>query len=179
MDFDNYDRWLKIKLISNFLPKFDISSRQCSLPKCTTRSNSNFFIPKKNAMIDWLSDCGIPFSEQMCKPELYSLTNLHNQWLKIFNIYALLVEHSHSFLCLPLYHADLNHTELTWASVNYVTRKKVSFHLDDAMKLVEVKINTITEEECSLRCNNSRQCEQNYLQLGTIPYDISEQKVKK
>jgi hypothetical protein len=79
MDFDNYERWLKIKLISNFLPKFDISSRQCSLPKCTTRSNSNFFIPKKNAMIDWLSDCGIPFSEQMCKPELYSLTNLHNQ----------------------------------------------------------------------------------------------------
>jgi superfamily I DNA and RNA helicase len=47
--------------------------------------------------------------------------------------------------------------------------------LDDAMKLAEEKFNIITKEEWSLRCNNARQCKQNYLRLEPIIDDISEQ----
>jgi hypothetical protein len=43
------------------------------------------------------------------------------------------------------------------------------------MKLAEEKFNIITKEEWSSRCNNARQCEQNYLRLEPIIDDISEQ----
>jgi plasmid maintenance system antidote protein VapI len=42
------------------------------------------------------------------------------------------------------------------------------------MKLAEEKFNIVTKEEWSSRCNNARQCEQNYLRLEPI-IDISEQ----
>lgn len=40
-------------------------------------SVSNFFTSRKCYDIDWLSDIHIPFSDQMCRPELYSLIKLH------------------------------------------------------------------------------------------------------
>jgi hypothetical protein len=43
------------------------------------------------------------------------------------------------------------------------------------MKLAEEKFNIVTKEEWSSRCNNARQCEQNYLRLEPIVDDISEQ----
>jgi hypothetical protein len=43
------------------------------------------------------------------------------------------------------------------------------------MKLAEEKFNIVTKEEWSSRCNNTRQCEQNYLRLEPITDDISEQ----
>jgi hypothetical protein len=114
----------------------------------------------------------------MCKPESYSLIKLRKPRFKTFKIDALLAEHGHSALRVPLYHPDLNPIELIWASIKeYVVRKKVSFRLDDAMKLAEEKFNIVTEEEWISRCNNARQCEQNYLRLETIIDDISEQSV--
>jgi hypothetical protein len=47
------------------------------------------------------------------------------------------------------------------------------------MKLAEEKFNIITKEEWSSRCNNARQCEQNYLPLESIIDEISEQTVVK
>jgi hypothetical protein len=43
------------------------------------------------------------------------------------------------------------------------------------MKLAEEKFNIVTKEEWSSRCNNARQCEQNYLRLEPNIDDISEQ----
>jgi hypothetical protein len=117
---------------------------------------------RKSAMIDWLSDHGIPFSDRMCKPELYSLIKLRKPRFKIFKIDALFAEHGHSALRLPPYHPDLNPTELIRDSVKeYVARNNASFRLDDAIKLTEEKFNIITKEEWSSRYKNVRQCEQN------------------
>jgi hypothetical protein len=55
--------------------------------------------------------------------------------------------------------------------------ERMSFLPDDAMKLAEEKFNIVIKEEWSSRCNNARQCEQNYLQLEPIIDDISEQLV--
>jgi hypothetical protein len=43
------------------------------------------------------------------------------------------------------------------------------------MKLAEEKFSIVTKEDWSSRCNNVRQCEQNYLRLEPIVDDISEQ----
>jgi hypothetical protein len=112
----------------------------------------------------------------MCKPELYSLIKLRKPRFKTFKIDTLLAEHGHSALCLSPCHPDLNAIELIWASIKeYVARKNVSFRLDDPMKRAEEKFNIVTKEEWSSRCNNARQCEQNYLRLEPIIDDISEQ----
>jgi hypothetical protein len=53
--------------------------------------------------------------------------------------------------------------------------ERVSFRLDDAMKLAEEKFNIITKEDWSSRCYNAHQCEQNYVRLEPIINDILEQ----
>jgi hypothetical protein len=63
-------------------------------------------------MFDWLPERVIPFSDRICKPELYSLIKLRKPQFKTFRIDALHVEHGHSIFCLPPYHPDLNPTEL-------------------------------------------------------------------
>jgi transposase len=79
-------------------------------------------------MIDWLSARGIPFSDRMCKPELYYLIKLRKPRFKPFKIGALLAEHGHTVFRFPPYHPNLNPIELIWASVKeYVARKNVSF----------------------------------------------------
>jgi transposase len=89
----------------------------------------------------------------MCKLELYSLIKLRKPLFKTFKIDALLAEHGHSALRLPPYHPDLNPIELICASSKgYVTRKNVSFLLDD-----EEKFNIVTKEEWCSRCNNACQ----------------------
>jgi hypothetical protein len=68
-------------------------------------------------MVDCLSGRGIPFSDRMCKPELYYLIKLRKPRFKTLKIDALLAEHGHSALRLPPYHPDLNPIELIWASI--------------------------------------------------------------
>jgi hypothetical protein len=111
---------------------------------------------QKSAISNWLSDHGIPFSDRMCKPELYFVIKMHKPRFKTFNIDA---EHSHSVLCLTPYRPDLYPIKLIWGSVKeYVTRKSVSFSVGDAMKAKET-FSIITKEEWSSRCNNAHQCE--------------------
>jgi transposase len=130
---------------------------------------------RKSAMIDWLSDRGIPFTDQMCKPESYS-KKLLSPPFKTFKIVTLFTEHGHSVLRLPPYYPDLDPIEPIGRRLkNCAARKNVTFRPDDAMKLAEEKFNIITKKERSSRCNNAHQCEQNYLRLEPIIDDISEQ----
>jgi hypothetical protein len=175
INFYNRERLLKTKLIPN-LPQNSVllvdkaAYHNVRLNPAPTSSS------RKSAMIDCLSGRGIPFSDRMCKPELYSLIKLRLPRFKTFKIDALFAEHGHSALRLPSYHTDLIPIELIWASMKeYVARKNDCFRLDDTMKLAEETFNIFTKEEWSSRCNNTRQCEQNYLRLELIIDDISEQ----
>jgi transposase len=168
INFDNYERWLKTKLIPNLPPNSvllvdNAAYHNVQLNPAPTSSS------RKSAMIDWLSHRGIPFIDRMCKPELHSLIKFRKLRFKTFKIDALLAEHGHSTLRLPPYHPDRNPIELIWASIKeYVARKNVSFRLDDAIKLTEENFNIVLKEEWSSRCSNARQCEQNYLRLEPI-----------
>jgi transposase len=135
MNFDNYERWLNTKLILNLPPNSVLlvdneAYHNVQLSPAPTSSC------RKSAMIGWLSDCGIPFSDRMCKPELYSLIKLRKPRFKTFKTDALLAEHGHSALCLPPYHLVLNPIELILASIEeYVVRKNVSFRLDQGFTI--------------------------------------------
>jgi hypothetical protein len=104
MYFVNYEGWPKMKLNPHLLPHAAYLNVQFNL-SLTPSSH-------RSAMIDWLPDCGIPFSEQMYMPELYSLIKLRKPQFKTFSIDALLAVHGHSVLCLPPYHPDLNLIQL-------------------------------------------------------------------
>jgi hypothetical protein len=174
MNFDNYERWLKTMLFPNLPPNSVLVVDNAAY--YNVQLNPAPTSSRKSAMIDWLSDRGIPFSDRTCSPELYSLIKLRKPRFRTFKVDALLAEDGHSALRLPPYHPDLNQIGLIWASVEeYVARKNISFRLDDAMKLAEERFNIITKEECSSRCNSARQCEQNYLRMEPIIDDISEQ----
>jgi hypothetical protein len=69
-------------------------------------------------VIDWLSDCDIPVSDEMCMPILNSLIKLRKPRFKTFKICSPLAEHGHFVLRLLPYYPDLNLIELTLGSVN-------------------------------------------------------------
>jgi transposase len=111
MNFDNYERWLKVKLIPHLPPNSvllvdNAAYHNVQLNPAPTYSS------RKSAMIDWLSGRGIPFSDRMCKPLLYFLIKLRKPRFKTLKIDELHVEHGHSIFCLPPYHPDPNPTEL-------------------------------------------------------------------
>jgi transposase len=126
MNFDNCESWLKTKLIPN-LPAYSVLLMDNAAYHNVRLNSAPTSSSRKSAMIDCLSDRGMPFSDRMCKPELYSLIKLRKPRFKTIKIDALLAEHGHSVLCLLPYHPDLNLNELIWASVKeYVARMSVS-----------------------------------------------------
>lgn len=82
INFDNYERWLKTKLIPNLLPSsvIAVDNAACHNVQLTPAPNSC----QTCAVIDWLSDCDIPVSDKMCMPELNSLIKLRKPRLKTF-----------------------------------------------------------------------------------------------
>jgi hypothetical protein len=83
INFDNYETFHQIRY-------YIVVDNTAQLNLAPTSS-------QKSAMIDWLSDHGIPFSGPICKPELYSPIKLHKPWFKIFKVDALLA--TPSFTC--------------------------------------------------------------------------------
>jgi hypothetical protein len=107
MNSDNYERCIKTKLIRNLPPNsVSRSTQQRNLPQCATQSSP--ISSRKSAVIDWLSDRGIPFSDRMSNPELCPSIKLHKPRFRTATTDALLAEHGHSVLRLPPYCPDLN-----------------------------------------------------------------------
>jgi hypothetical protein len=76
VNFDNYERWLKVKLIPNLPPDSvlvmnNAAYHNVQLNLAPTSSS------QKIVTIDQLSDFGILLCDQICKPKLYSLIKLH------------------------------------------------------------------------------------------------------
>jgi hypothetical protein len=76
MNFQNYEKWLREKLIPNLRPNsvvvIDNGQYHNVLLERTPTSNS-----KKVDTINWLSSHGIPSFDDMFKPQLYRLIQIH------------------------------------------------------------------------------------------------------
>jgi hypothetical protein len=76
-----------------------------------------------------------------------------------------MLAHGHTVLRLPPYHPDLNPIELIWATVkNNVSKKNITFKLEDVRKLAEHEFDQITPEEWQKRCQHVINIEQKYLE---------------
>lgn len=175
MNFENFEKWLRNKLIPNLPPNSvlvidNASYHNIKLNPSPTSSS------RKEEMMNWLSQRGIPFHESMYKAELYKLIKSNKERFQMFKIDALLAEHGHSVLRLPPYHPDLNAIELIWATIKEHLRKKnVTFTLDDAIKIVEEKFQTMGKDEWASRCSHVRKCEEEYLKLEQTLDTMTEQ----
>jgi hypothetical protein len=165
MNYENYEKWIKTKLIPNIPPNsvmvIDNAPYHNVQLNLAPRSSS-----RKGDMIKWLSERGIPFSNAMMKPELYSIIKINKPKYKMYKIDAILAESGHSVLRLPPYHPDLNPIELIWSLLKAnVARKNVLFSMEAVQKLVESTCQSITSEDWLSRCNHCKTIEEAYMEL--------------
>ena len=162
MNFKNYEKWLKEKLIPNLPPKsvLVIDNAPYHNKQINKAPNSNSTI---NAMKSWLTDKGIPFQDYMLKSDLYNLIKANKPVHRVYEIDTLLAEHDHTVLRLPPYHPELNPIELIWATVkNSVAEENVTFKLNDAIQLADEKFASISQHDWKKRCDHVKQIENEY-----------------
>ena len=175
MNYINYEKWLKTQLIPNLPPSSvlvidNAPFHNVQLNPAPTSSS------KKQEMIDWLTRHGIPFTNSMYKPELYTIIKIWKPKYKMYKVDALLAEKGHSVLRLPPYHPDLNPIELIWGSIKeHVAKRNVNFQFESVLQLVREKCDSITADDWTAACRHSRQYEDNYMSLEPFIDDTTEE----
>lgn len=164
MNSENYEKWLKQKLIPNLPPNSVVVTDNApyhnkQIDKAPT-SNSN-----KAEMIAWLTAKNLQFSANMLKPQLYEIIKKNKGCHIVYKFDCLLREHGHIALRLPPYHPDLNPIESIWAQVkNNIARKNVDFKLETVRALAEHEFNNVTADDWMKRCRKTIENEDKYLQ---------------
>jgi transposase len=116
MNFENYEKWLREKLIpklpTNSVVVIDNGPYHNVLLQHTPNSNS-----RKVDMMNWLASHGIPCSDDMFKPQLYRLIQIHKPRTQKYLVDHILSSYGHIVIRLPPYHPDLNLNEMIWSQV--------------------------------------------------------------
>ncbi|KAJ8718720.1 hypothetical protein PYW08_002957 [Mythimna loreyi] len=170
MNFTNYEKWLKTKLIPNLNPNSVVIDHAPYHNNIAPTSSS-----KKDDMKSWLSEKGIPFDDHMLKPQLYQLICQNKSAHKNFVIDDILAQHNHNVLRLPPYHPDLNPIEMAWAAVKgYVATKNVDFNVNRTMELVKEKVDSMGRDEWVALCAKVKKNEEDYRSNEHIIDDMTE-----
>lgn len=165
MNFVNYEKWLKTKLIPN-LPERSVLVIDNAPYHNVQVNRAPTFATKKAEMQKWLSERSISYTDSMLKPELYDLIKLNKPRFKMFRIDSILAEAGHSVLRLPPYHPDLNPIELIWSMLKgRVGKKNTTFVMKDVEKLVEQEASAISKEEWGRQCEHVRKVEEEYMKM--------------
>lgn len=91
---------------------------------------------KKVEYTEWLLNRGIPFSQDMRKPELYDLIKLHKPQLTSYVIDVKAAELGFKVIRLPPYHCHYNPIEMVWSHLKRcVASKNTTFKLKDVQTL--------------------------------------------
>lgn len=168
MNSDNYERWLRTKLMPNLPPNsvvvVDNASYHNKQVDAAPTANT-----KKADMQIWLRQKGIPFEESMLKPELYNIIKKNKDEYKKFNSDAILNEAGHSVLRLPPYHPDLNPIEMAWSQIKgYVASKNVSWNLTRINELINEKVNLMGATEWGKLCTKVKDIEADYFKSDHV-----------
>lgn len=168
VNYENYENWICTQLMPSLPPNsvvvIDNAPYHNKLEDAPPTSNS-----KKTEMISWLIEKDIPCNPNMFKPELYKLIHLHKERYKKYHVDRILQQNNHTILRLPPYHPDLNPIEMVWKEVKeFVAKKNIDGNINNLMKLVEEKVNTMGENEWSVFCDKVMHIEEEYTKSDIV-----------
>jgi hypothetical protein len=164
MNSENYGKWLQERLIPNLPVNSIVVTDNAPYHNVQIHAapNSN---SRKADMKNWLHEKNIIFDGSMLKPQLYELIKINKKRHIRYKFDEVMLAHGHTVLRLPPYHPDLNPIELIWATVkNNVSKKNITFKLEDVRKLAEHEFDHITPEEWQKRCQHVINIEHKYLE---------------
>lgn len=168
MNYTNYEKWLKEKLIPNLPPRsvliIDNAPYHNVQNEKPPHSRS-----RRDQMISWLQK-HLPENELkkinfsvLRNPEIYQII-LPLKPAPSFKIDTLLAQNNHTVLRLPPYHPELNPIELIWATLKkWVASHNVTFKMDDVIELTDRKMELITREEWQEHCRHVRDVELEFM----------------
>lgn len=176
MNSENYEKWLKEKLIPNLPPNSIVVTDNApyhnkQIDKAPTSSS------RKCEMVAWLECKKIAFQSNLLKPQLYEIIKNHKRAHIVYKFDRLLLEHGHIALRLPPYHPDLNPIESIWGQVkNNIARRNVDFKLETVKELAENEFSAVTVDDWKKRCRTVIENEDRYLanerQIDIVTEDL-------
>nr|XP_049705178.1 uncharacterized protein LOC110377071 isoform X1 [Helicoverpa armigera] len=174
MNFTKYETWLRTQLIPNLPPNSVVVIDNAPYHN-KLRDPAPASYSRKEDMESWLTEKGIPYEDNMLKPELYQLICQNKSTRKEFMIDHILAEHNHVVLRSPPHHPDLSPIEMAWAAVKgYVTSRNVNFDADQAMQLIEEKVSSMGQEVWMTMCNQVKEIEGEYLASDHVVDNMTE-----
>lgn len=172
MNFDNYTKWVKERLIPNLKPKSVVVIDNAPYHNVLEEKIPNTSNRKADIQ-DWLSRHEIEFDNKMLKVELLHLVRIHKEYLKKFAIDSIFEEAGHEVLRLPPYHPVLNPIENIWGiGKTRVGIRNVTFKLEDVKKLTHEEFEAITTVEWRKCCVHAWNEEERLYNLD-LEYDDS------
>ncbi|XP_050302789.1 uncharacterized protein LOC126740704 [Anthonomus grandis grandis] len=164
MNFDNYKKWVTENLISNLKPKTVVVIDNAPYHNKQVEKIPTS-LTKKAEIQDWLRLRGIPYDDNMLKPQIYYLIKLHKPKYKKYEIDELFNAKGHEVLRLPPYHPDLNPIELVWGELKtYVAKKNINFNFKEVIKYCDAFFEEFSAEKWKSCCERAKRLEQKYLE---------------
>ena len=113
-------------------------------------------------MKNWLIEKGIPFSDRLLKPEIYSIIK-QNKPPKVYAIDKIIESKGHMVVRLPPYHCDLNPIEMVWGiTKGSVAKNNTTFKLEDIKEHIINALNEIPEATFKKTFEHTLKIEKSY-----------------
>lgn len=174
MNAENFNKWLKEKLIPNLHEPSVIVMDNASYH--TVQKNKVPTTQTRKAEIqEWLDSNGINYEDSLTKPELLCLVNKHKPE-PLYVADELLKQYGHEVLRLPPYHCDLNPIELIWSSAKrMVAKKNINLPAKETETLIKTSFGRITAEDWKTMTDHIINVENKYKQRDHITEEVLEE----
>lgn len=170
MNYDNFEKWLKEKLIPNIPPHSVICMDNAAYHTKVLNPVPKQYDSKKT-MCEWLKERGVQFNESMRKSELFELISENAPKSKKYCIDELLKCHGHDVIRLPPYHCDMNPIELAWASIKRYVRERNAnseLNLKTLTNLTIEAIKNVSSKEWENYCSHVENIEKKYWETDGV-----------
>lgn len=147
MNFDNYEKWVKEKLLPNLPPRSVVVFDNAPYHNVQVETIPNTS-DRKDVIKQWLRQHNIPFEEHFLKAELLEIVKANKHRFFKYRIDQIFQEAGHDVLRLPPYHPTINPIENIWGiGKGRVGQRNVDFDVETLIKITEEEFNNITTEE--------------------------------
>ncbi|XP_037521034.1 uncharacterized protein LOC119397684 [Rhipicephalus sanguineus] len=127
----------------------------------------------KREMQAWLSEKGVPWSDDMVKPELMKLIKTAKVDGNSYRIYCMAAAARHFVLRLPPYHCQLNPIELVWNDTKrFVSSANRAFKMEELNKHAAEAIAQVNPQKWKNYVKHAGEEEEKTKQMDHIIDDV-------